>query len=141
MGTTVRRVSGSLARAVADSWEDETPTTEITEYMYDPRVPREFYVYPPNDGAGAVRAVYSKFPAKLVNYTDSGQDADAWGDQVIDVPEEYMEALASFVLHRCFRKEAEYAADSARAKLFFDHYIEIVGAKSDADTAWSNIGG
>ena len=46
-GRTVRRVSLDALNASMPTWHAATGQTEIREYAYDERSPREFWVYPP----------------------------------------------------------------------------------------------
>jgi len=137
MGSRIRRVSARLQTALSTDWEDETPATVVEEYMYDPRVPREFYVYPPNTGAGVVRAVYVVLPTPLETLTELSSNLSAWQDQEIPVEDVYAEALAHFILHRAYSKEAEWALDPARAKQHFELYLEAIGTKVAQDTEFS----
>ena len=43
----VTKVMASLLDAQIHNWRSMTPTTEILHFMYDPREPRSFEVYPP----------------------------------------------------------------------------------------------
>lgn len=138
MGSRIRRVSSRLQTALSVDWEDETPATVVEEYMYDPRVPREFYVYPPNDGAGLVRAVYVRLPEALSTLSELSENVSTWGAQELPVEDVYAEAIAHFVLHRAYSKEAEWALDPARAKQHFELYIEAINTKVSQDSAFSD---
>lgn len=140
MGDMIRRVSRTLQTAMNHDWEREPPETDVIEYMYDPRNPLEFYVYPPNNGYGVVRAVYAKLPTPLQTLTQLGNDAAAWGDQVIPIDDVYVEALAHFVLHRAFSKDAEWALNPEKAKEHFTLYLELLATKTAEDAAWSTSG-
>lgn len=122
---------------MALDWEDTTQTLEVDDYTYDPRHPREFYVYPPNTGLGAVRAVVCQFPTELVDYTT---DEVNWGAQELPVSDAYAEAIAQFVLHRAFNKEAEWALNPIRAKQHFELYLELVATKGAQDAEFSTKG-
>lgn len=139
MGRRIRRVSGKLLAAVHLTWEDEAETSVVDEYTYDPANPREFYVNPPNDGTGAVRAVFSSLPDALDSHTTLSEDEDAWRAQVIDVPDEYVEALCHFAIHRAFLKEAEWSLDPVRAKQHFELYLEALGTKTQQDREFSSV--
>lgn len=138
MGARIRRVSSRLQTALSVDWEDETPTTVVEEYMYDPRNPREFYVYPPNNGAGVVRAVYTLLPTPLSTLTELGENVSTWQAQELPVEDVYAEALAHFILHRAYSKEAEWALDPMRAKQHFELYLEAVNTKVLQDAEFSS---
>lgn len=137
MGALIRRVARTMQTAMSHLWEGETPEREVIEYMYDPRHPREFYVYPPNDGTGIVRAIYTKLPPLLSTPEELGDDLDAWAEQELPIDDVYAEAIAHFVLHRAYSKEAEWALDPVRAKQHFELYLELVNTKTTEDHAWS----
>lgn len=140
MGSLIRRVSRTMQTAMNHNWEGETPEQEVIEYMYDPRNPKEFYVYPPNDGTGVVRAVYTRLPDPLQTIAQIGSEV-AWGAQELPIPDEYAEAIANFVLHRAFSKDTEWARDDKRALHHFELYLEMIGVKAKADQEWSQTGG
>lgn len=140
MGTLIRRVSRTMQTAMSHDWEREPPERDVIEYMYDPRNPLEFYVYPPNDGFGVVRAVYAKLPTPVLTLTALANDATAWGDQVLPVDDVYAEAIAHFVLHRAFSKDAEWAADPVKATQHLEQYRELLSTKSGEDGAWAASG-
>lgn len=140
MGSLIRRVSRAMQTAMNHDWEGETPETEVIEYMYDPRHPLEFYVYPPNDGNGLVRAVYAVLPTPLLTHTEAGSTY-TWESQTLPVDDVYAEAIAHFVLHRAYSKEAEWANDPVRAKQHFELYLELVKTKTGEDISWSMGGG
>lgn len=140
MGRRTRRVSASLLAAVSPGWEDRTATVEVDDYTYDPRNPQVFYVDPPNDGTGAVRAVYAAYPVALETLTELTDDVEAWGAQELPVSDAYIDALVNFVLHRAYLKEAEWALDPARARSHLELYLELIGVKAAQDVEFSNAG-
>lgn len=141
MGTLIRRVSRTLQTAMNHDWEQEPAETDVIEYMYDPRNPLEFYVYPPNTGLGVVRAVYAKLPPPVQTLTALGNNTTTWGDQVLPIDDVYAEALAHFVLHRAFSKDAEWALDPDRANQHLEQYRELLTTKTVEDVAWAASGG
>ena len=61
----VNQVGLELQNQAARGWVGYTPETDVVEYMTDVRMPRRFFVNPPNNGAGNVTALYGAVPDQV----------------------------------------------------------------------------
>lgn len=116
--TPVRLVTRSLLDAVVPTWHMISPTQLVENYIYDDRFPKQFFVYPPNDGQGQVEVVYMGIPAPIESE-----------DQPLELDDTFVPALLSYVLFRAFSKESDYSSGAQSAAQYFQAYSnELVAA-------------
>jgi hypothetical protein len=123
----VRNVNanGSPGRAIriADrqALDDDDPDwhtldADITRhYMVDERAPTIFYVYPPAVYGAKVDALLGQVPPAVTDATD-----------VLDLREEFAEAIIEFMLFRCHTKDSEFA-NGAVATLHYQAFNDAIG--------------
>jgi hypothetical protein len=129
----VRNVPGSVVRIVAreildaqlPNWHGAAAQTVVQHYCYSELDLRHFYVYPPNTGTGNVEVIYSAAP---VNAAQGG---------VISLDDLYQSALLDYILYRAFSKDAEYAADPARANAYYLAFANALGLKVQSEMGTS----
>ena len=119
--TPVRITTRSLLDAYFPQWHMIAPKPLVENYVYDDRFPKEFSIYPPNDGTGAVELVYAGIPAEL-----TGEDDDL----VLD--ESYAPALVSYALYRATSKESDYAPGIQSAASWYQSYLGEIEQNSQA---------
>lgn len=109
----VRLTTRSLLDSYEPDWHSMTPRQLVENYVCDDRSPREFWVYPPNDGEGRVEISYMAIPEKITSETDE-----------IELDETFDPALLSYVLYRAFSKDSDYAAGLQMATSYFQAYSQ-----------------
>lgn len=132
-GRAIRPTSREMLDASMPDWHDpvECPQrAQVRQYVFDEANPREFYVYPGNDGTGIVEAIVSVMPALV---TASG-DAAAIGSYAADLPlpEPYGIVLLDYVLYRAFSKD-DTGADVSRARLHLQAFSAALGIKAEVE--------
>jgi hypothetical protein len=127
-GTTAARAVVVTTRDLLDSldlnWTAAASEAEVQSYIYDPQQPTVFYVYPPNDGSGAVEMVYSTLPPELTALTENLSVADI-----------YQTALVDYVLHRAYLKDSDFAAGLSLASNYLQLFLAQVGQGQNAELA------
>lgn len=123
-GRAVRQSRIDELDRVYPDWHTATQTTVVEHYLYDPRHPKRFYVYPPSDGTGYVEVVYSASPP----------DVAALGD-VITLDDVYVGPLLDYVLYRSFSKDTEITGTGARAAAHYQAFVAGLGMKTQGDSA------
>jgi hypothetical protein len=115
------------------SWYAETPTTSVELYMFDPRTPKEFLVYPPATTAARLEVIYSILPedhtltaAQLVNPATA---------ETIRIDDIFATALFDYMLYRAFSKDAEQTAMMQRAVAHYQAFQNALGIKQQVDAA------
>jgi len=101
-------------------WPAATPEVDVQHFCADDRVPRRFYVTPPNDGTGSVLALYGALPAAVTTTADTVPTEDI-----------YQPALIAYCVSRAYAK-ASKRADPAKSDAAFNQWATMVGAKTKA---------
>src|SRR5690606_35077193 len=105
-------------------WPAATQQTEVENYAADPRTPRKFYVFPPNDGTGSVRVTYGAIPAELTG--SSGEN--------IALSDAYQYPIERIMLSMAFAKHSVRQAVSEAAP-FINEARLALGLKSQGQVA------
>lgn len=116
-GNAIRIVKREILDAQNPGWHASTPNAQVLHFCYSELDLKNFYVYPPNNGAGSVECVYSSSPAN-VGLTD-----------VIAVDDIYLSALLDYILYRAYSKDAEYSSDPTRANSHYQAFVTSLGGK------------
>lgn len=136
-GRVIRPVSREVLDASAPGWHNraETPfRKEVRQYVFDEANPREFYVYPGNDGTGLVEAVVSILPTFLAATGDP--DAIASYNAPLGLPEPYGVVVLDYVLFRAFAKD-DIAGEPARAQMHLTAFMQALGVKAEVQAGHS----
>jgi hypothetical protein len=123
-GTAIRLISREVLDTQVSTWHSDTGQTVVKHYVFDPRNPKIFYVYP---RVHASTAVY----VELV-YSSSPADVSAIGN-TITLDDIYANAMIDFMLYRAYSKDAEYAANSAYASQHYQSFLTSLGLKGKTD--------
>lgn len=134
--TSTKRVVRSVVRSVLDdqkpTWHAETATVDIQHYTFDARQPKEFFVYPPATTAAQVEVVYVDSPVPHT-LTASALDPAGTNTEVIRLDDIYLSGIMDWMLYRAFSKDAEYAANAARAGAHYQAFMAGIGNKTQSD--------
>jgi hypothetical protein len=138
--TSTKKVVRLVARAVLDdqrpAWHSETGTVNIQHYTFDPRQPKEFFVYPPATTSAEVEVVYTDAPGSH-SLSESDLDPAGSNTEVIKLDDIYMSPIIDWVLYRAYSKDAEYGQNEARAAAAYQAFNTAIGNKTASDTAVS----
>jgi hypothetical protein len=115
------------------SWYGNTGAVTIERYAFDPRLPREFLVYPPAAVGAQLEVVYSSVPAAhTLTETQLNNSATA---EVIRIDDSFGNVLIDYVMYRAYSKDAEVAANSARAVAHYQAFQNGLGIKGQSEAA------
>jgi hypothetical protein len=115
---SVRMTVRNILDTQSPNWYNLTGVTEVLHYMYDPRDPKVFYVYPPAASSGAsVEIVYSAYPTDITEPADGVTYSSVTGN--ISLPDIYGNVLADYILYRAYTKDSEYAGNAQRAQAHY----------------------
>lgn len=118
-GAAIRIVSGEILDAQVPDWHSGAQSAAVVHAVYDPRVPKQFYVYPPNTGTGFAEISYSSAPAAIAASTD-----------LITIDDVFANALLDYVLYRAYSKDAVYAGNGNRALAHYQAFLNTLGARA-----------
>lgn len=119
----ISEVDQQLIDEVQRFWPAGTAQATVEHYTTSVATPRQFDVYPPNNGTGQVLMVYGAVPTEVTSASD-----------VLDVLEIYQQPLVQYVVSRA------YAANTKRQDLTKEAnakqaWAQAIGAKSQAQAA------
>jgi hypothetical protein len=138
--TSDKKVIRQLSRSVLDdqrpSWHTETGTVNIQNFTFDPRQPKEFFVYPPATTATRVEVVYADSPgAHALTEAQLDPGAGTPSTVVINLDDTYLSSIIDWVLYRSYSKDAEYAANAQRATAHNGAFLVGLNSKTQSDAA------
>lgn len=119
----VRMTNREILDAQSPGWHNLTGSSEVLHFMYDPRDPKVFYVYPPATTAASLDIVYAAYPTDVTEPADGSLYTAVTGN--ISLPDIYGNVLQDYVLYRAYSKDSEYAGNAARAQA---HYAAFSAA-------------
>jgi len=130
----VRLISREILDAQTPDWHNKTQSVDVIHYMFDPRDPRAFYVYPPATSAAQLEIIFSAYPTDVA--APSGTDYTTVSGN-ISVADIFGNALLDYILYRAYTKDSEYAGNANRAIAHYTAFgnslgIEIKGTLGNA---------
>jgi len=130
----IRMCAREILDAQSPGWHNLSGVNEIVHFMFDPRDPKVFYVYPPAAASGAaVDLVYSALPTDITEPAAGTDFAAVTGN--ISVPDIYSNALQDYVLYRAYTKDSQYAGNEARAQARYAAFANALGIEIKATVA------
>ncbi len=126
IGRAIRRVSLDTLDASMPTWHEATGQTEIREYAYDERVPREFWVYPPVATTPTIGV--------LLTYVKTLTAITATSD-TFPVDDFFAPAVEAFMLYRLLGGDDESSPNYQAAQAQFAAFQTLLGLKSGGDAA------
>lgn len=134
-GRPIRPVPRAVLDAQEPYWHDERRVRfarEAKHFIFDERLPLEFYVYPGNDGTGIVEAMLSVLPVPLAP-TGSPTLIGSWeGD--VGLPEPFSTPLLDYVCWRAHSKDS-LEAQAGKAQAHYQAFASALGIKVQTERA------
>jgi hypothetical protein len=122
-GAAIRVVSREVMDAQNPNWHTDTASATVKHYVFDPRDPKRFYVWPKSAGTNYVEIMYAAIPA------------DVLIGATITLDDIFMGALIDYILYRAYSKDTEYAGNVNRAGTHYQAFANALGLKSAAQMA------
>ena len=136
--TSAKKAVRLIDRTILDDqrrgWHAETASVDIEHYIFDPKLPREFLVYPPATSAAQLEVVFSSVPTDH-NPEGAYQVGGADANETIKIVDSYANAILDYMLYRAYTKDAKYAANWPRAAQHYQAMQAAIGIKTQSDTA------
>ena len=129
----VRLVPRQLLDSQIPGWHGIPGTIDVLHYMFDPRDPKTFYVYPPALASAQLEVMYSGIPTDLAEPAAGAIFSNVVG--VLSVPDIYANAILDYVLYRAYSKDSEFAGNSARAQNHYAAFGNSLGMEMKATMA------
>lgn len=106
-------------------WHALPASADILHYTYDPRVPTEFFVYPPATGGNSLVGAFSVNPTDVVEPADGALHTAVVGN--VAVIDALANCLQDYILYRAYTKDSEYAGNGARAQAHYAAFANALG--------------
>lgn len=132
-GRAVRMVNREILDAQTPGWHSVTGSATILHFMYDPRDPKVFYVYPPALNTASLEIVYAAYPTDVAEPADGSLYTAVTGN--ISLPDIYGNVLGDYVLYRAYTKDSEYAGNGQRAQTHYAAFANALGIEIKATVA------
>ena len=129
----VRLVPRQILDAQTPGWHGLAGTVDILHYIFDPRDPKTFYVYPPALATAQLEVMYSGVPVDVVEPAAGALFSDVVGN--LGVPDIYGNAILDYIMYRAYSKDAEFAGNEARAQAHYGAFSMSLGMEIKATLA------
>lgn len=133
---TISVVSDEQLSNLNPAWHDEYSVRymqQVKHFVFDEANPRAFYVYPGNDGTGAIEAVLCAEP-KLIQPKDGINPTDLAAYEVeVPIEDIYSGVLLDYVLYRARSKDAQESGNATRAALHYQQFANALGIKINVE--------
>lgn len=106
-------------------WQAATPKAEISQFTYDDRTPKDYFVNPPATAATNIKISYAAVPDAVTAASDS-----------FDIGLEVMDAVVNYVAYRAKSKDSEYA-NAAEATGYYAAFGDALGMQAQTQSAAS----
>jgi len=120
-GRVVTVVSRENLDRVDPNWHASLRSDITYHYVYDPKQPRTFYIYPPSTGANQLDVSRATTPADFTNLQD-----------LITVPDLYQTALFDYVMFRAHQKDTDYSAGESKAQTYLQLFQMFITSHTEA---------
>ena len=130
---SVRLTNREILDAQTPGWHNLPGSVDVLHYMYDPRDPRVFYVYPPATASAQLDIVYAAYPTDITEPADGALYTAVTGN--IGLPDIYGNVLQDYILYRAYTKDSEYAGNAARAQAHYAAFANALGVEIKATVA------
>jgi hypothetical protein len=127
---SVRMVTRDILDSQVPSWHNLTGNIETVHFIYDPRDPRVFFVYPPALTTTQLEVVYAAYPTDITEPADGAVYTAVTGN--ITLPDIYGNALLDYILFRAYSKDSEYAGNSQRSQGHYAAFATAIGIEVQA---------
>ncbi len=126
----IRIINREILDAQTPVWHGLAGVVEILHYMYDPRDPKVFYVYPPALTTSIVEVIFSSLPTDIAEPADGALYTAVTGN--ISVPDIYGNLIQNYIQYRVWNKDSEYAGNAARSQTEYGVFTNALGAEIKA---------
>lgn len=122
-GRGIRRTDRQAIDDISSDWHAGPQSAVISQFTYDERSPRTFFVYPPAKAGTQVEISYAAIPPAVVSTSDT-----------LDIGQENFEAVLNYVAYRAKSKDSEYA-NAAEATAFYAAFNDSLGVQNTSQQA------
>jgi hypothetical protein len=115
------------------NWFSQQGTVTAEKYVYDPRLSKEFLVYPPAAVGMRLEVMYSILPTPhALTKTQLENPATT---EVIKLDDTYANPMLDYIMYRAYTKDSEVEANVNRAVAHYQAMMSSLGVKTQSDQA------
>jgi hypothetical protein len=138
MGTSssrgaITKVDRGILDRQTPGWYTIAPANSVLHYMFDPRDPKTFYVYPPATAAAQLEVMYSAYPVDIAEPADGSTWVNVTGN--LSVPDIHADDALDLLLARAYSKDSEFAGNAQLAASYFQKAAGSLAAEIAATVA------
>jgi hypothetical protein len=120
-GRVVTVISRENLDRVDPNWHASRRSDVTFHYIYDPKQPRAYYVYPPSTGFNYLEVSRATNPPDFTTPTD-----------LMVIPDLYQTALFDYVMFRAHQKDSDYAAGESKAQAYLQLFQMFTAGHTEA---------
>lgn len=124
-GRSIRRTDRQNLDDMDLTWHAGPQSAVISQYTYDDRTPKTYYVSPPAKVGTHIEIAYAAIPDPVSSLTDT-----------LDLGLENMDAVVNYVAYRSKSKDSQYA-NAGEAAAFYGAFNDALGQQQQAQNATS----
>ena len=132
----VRLIERSVLDDQRPAWHNDTASVNIQNYTFDIRQPKEFFFFLPATTSAQLEVVYADLPGTH-SLSEANLHPTTGSAEVIKVDDTYLSVITDWILYRAFSKDAEFAANAARAGAHYQTFMSSIGNKTQSDVGSS----
>lgn len=129
-GAAIRIVERENLDALRPNWQASTGASVVSNFVYDRRVPRSFYLYPGPAAAVRVQLQYSAVPPDAAVESINGASASS----VLSISDIYQTAINDYLLMRALGKDTD-ARDGQRSGEAYQRFLNRLGLRLQIEKA------
>ena len=125
-GAAITAVNRVTLDASSPGWSDPLmyQADPVVEHLVeDPQEPRDFYVFPPNDGTGRIEALVTEFPAPL-SINPAG---------LLPLADIHVNAVVALTAHYALLQDSHHPGQMERANAALNEARSLLGLKMVAE--------
>lgn len=124
-GTAITITDSETLDAMRPEWHSEANAYgEIKHFIYDPREPRTYYVWPKAPATDWY--VEESLTVSPADCTIDGVDGSTI-DAPLSIDDTYATPLTDYIIYRAYSMEAEFADNAALATAYFQAFANAIG--------------
>lgn len=132
-GNAITHIERKVLDTTLPSWHSIQAGSDVKYFMFDPKIPRTFYVYPQAPTSSLyIEVVVSRLP---VNTLADGAVALGRSDIDSGFDAIYENVIVDYVLYRAYGDDAENAAGSQRSQFHYQSFQSALGVKLQNEIA------
>jgi hypothetical protein len=106
-GRVITVVSRENLDRVDPNWHASRRSDQTLHYIYDPKTPKVYYVYPPSTGQNYIDISRAQTPPDFLTLDDE-----------MTIEDLYQTALFDYVMFRAHQKDSDYSAGEGKAGVY-----------------------